>query len=115
MNGIIEAICHHLSRKRNIVGIEADEPYAIVIYLGDDAVHIHSGVAVCHAQFNQRRHDAEKMFRDIPWHRRGDAVPDWLKGFWDLRASQRSKFLETERQLSLEISNLLSRGRATES
>ena len=113
MNGIIESICHHLSRKRHIVGIEADGPYAIVIYLGDGAVHTHSSVALCYAQFNQRRHDAQKMFPDIPWHRREDSVPDWLKSFWDRWTRQRSKFLETERELSLEISKLLATGRAT--
>jgi len=113
MNGIIEAICHHISRKRRVIGIEADGPCSVVIYLGDGAVHTHANVALCYAQFNQRRHDAEKMFPDIPWHRRGDAVPDWLKRFWDRYKRQRSKFLETERQLSLEISKLLSKGRAT--
>jgi hypothetical protein len=53
------------------------------------------------------------MFPDIPWHRREDSVPDWLKSFWDRWTRQRSKFLETERELSLEISKLLATGRAT--
>lgn len=107
MNGIIEALCHHISRKDQIVGIEADAPYAIVVYLADGRWHTHSSVALCHAQFGERRHDAEKMFPDIPWHRRGDPVPDWLKSFWDRHVKQRSRFLEIERELSLEISKLL--------
>jgi len=108
MNGIIEAICHHISRKRHIIGIEADGRYnAIVIYLNDGGVHPHPNVAVCYAQFVQRRHDAEKMFPNIPWHQRGDAVADWLASFWASRAKQRSRFQEVERELSAQISDLI--------